>query len=176
MKKTAYFLCFAFIFISLFGCQKSEIELNDESFGTCEVSILCSSINENLDKLKEEKSKFVPKNGVILQNAQVQFSFGDTVFEVIKKACSENICNDACSYCEVGSIQIEYTYTPAFNNYYIEGIHQLYEKDCGSLSGWMYSVNGEFPNVGVSGYEVKDGDKIVFLYTCNMGEDIGNSY
>ena len=95
---------------------------------------------------------------------------------MIKKACEENVCTDYCKYCKAGGVQIEYTYTPAFNNYYIEGIHQIYEKDCGTQSGWMYSVNGVFPDVGTSSYEVSTDDVIVFSFTCNMGEDIGNIY
>ena len=66
-----------------------------------------------------------------------------------------------------------YVYTPAYSSNYIRGIHQLYEKDCGTRSGWMYSVNGIFPNYGVSKYTVKNGDVIRFAYTCDLGEDIG---
>ena len=81
-----------------------------------------------------------------------------------------------CIYCQDRGIQLEYNYTPAFSNYYVEGIHQIYEKDCGTQSGWMYSVNGNFPDEGSSSYTVSSGDVIVFSFTCNMGEDIGNYY
>ena len=43
-------------------------------------------------------------------------------------------------------------YTPLYKSYYVEGINQLYEFDCGKNSGWMYSVNGEYPNYGASSY------------------------
>ena len=43
---------------------------------------------------------------------------------------------------------------------YIEGINNLYEFDCGEQSGWMYSVNGWFPNYGCSRYQLKDGDVV----------------
>ena len=43
----------------------------------------------------------------------------------------------------------------------------------GPLSGWMYRVNGEFPNKGCSDYELKDGDVIEWVYTCDLGQDIG---
>lgn len=94
----------------------------------------------------------------------------------MKRACSENVCTDNCKYCQKSGIQLEYNFTPAFGTYYIEGIHQLYEKDCGSMSGWMFSVNGNFPTDGSSSYTVKPGDEIVFAYTCDMGDDIGNAY
>ncbi len=142
----------------------------------CTVRIECNTIYDNIGKLKSGKKAFLPSNGVILDSVQVELTGGESAFEVIKKACEENVCTDNCKYCKSNGVQIEYTYTPAFNNYYIEGIHQIYEKDCGTQSGWMYSVNGTFPDVGSSSYTVSEGDVIVFTFTCNMGEDIGNTY
>ena len=74
------------------------------------------------------------------------------------------------------TIQLSSKYTPLYKSYYVEGINQLYEFDCGKNSGWMYSVNGEFPNYGASSYKPKDGDKIEWKYTCNLGSDVGNPY
>lgn len=141
----------------------------------CYITITCDTINDNIDDLKDSKKQFVASDGIILGNVAVEFEKGDTAFDILKKACAENHCKANCRYCKNG-VQLEYTYTPAFNTYYVEGIHQLYEKDCGMQSGWMYSVNGVFPNVGSSSYSVKEGDKIVFAYTCDMGDDIGNYY
>lgn len=143
---------------------------------TCIVTIICTTINDNLHMLKSAKKDFVPTDGIILNEVNVEVKAGDTAFDIIKKACKDNTCKANCKYCQKSGIQIEYTYTPAFDNYYIEGIHQIYEKDCGIASGWMYSVNGIFPNVGASSYDIKPGDKLVFAYTCDMGEDIGNTY
>ena len=147
-----------------------------ESKDYCTVRIECNTIYDNLSKLKSGKQTFLPTSGVIIDNVKVELNGGESAFDVIKKACEENVCTDSCKYCKASGVQIEYTYTPAFNNYYIEGIHQIYEKDCGTQSGWMYSVNGAFPDVGTSSYEVSPGDVIVFSFTCNMGKDIGNIY
>ena len=51
--------------------------------------------------------------------------------------------------------------------------HYLYEFSCGPLSGWMYRVDGEFPNYGCSKYELSDGQNIEWVYTCNLGKDVG---
>mgnify|MGYP003302709382 CR=1 FL=1 len=142
----------------------------------CTVKIECTTIYDNLPKLKSGKQSFLPTSGVIIDDEKVELNGGESAFDVIKKTCEENVCTDNCKYCKANGVQIEYTYTPAFNNYYIEGIHQIYEKDCGTQSGWMYSVNGEFPDEGSSSYIVSPGDMIVFSFTCNMGEDIGNLY
>ena len=65
--------------------------------------------------------------------------------------------------------------TPVYGSAYIEGINNLYEFDCGDLSGWMYSVNGVFPNVGCSQVQAAEGDVICFVYTCDLGADVGGA-
>lgn len=73
-------------------------------------------------------------------------------------------------------IHMEFVFTPMYNSAYIEGIHNLYEFDCGNLSGWMYKVNGWFPNYGCSRYMLKNGDVIEWVYTCDLGRDVGGDY
>ena len=129
---------------------------------TCTITIVCNTILDNTDNLNEEKAPFVPKNGTILPKTTVSFAQGDTVFEVLKKVC------------DATNLQIEYSYTPLYESYYIEGINHLYEFDVGPESGWMYKVNEWFPNYGCSAYTLKNGDDIVWCYTCNgLGADVG---
>ena len=73
-------------------------------------------------------------------------------------------------------IHMAFSFNPVFNSRYIEGINNLYEFNCGSGSGWMYRVNGVFPNYGCSQYQVEDGDTIEWLYTCDLGVDLGRNY
>lgn len=140
---------------------------------TCTIEIECKTILDNLDRLRSEKKAFLPSNGVILNTTTVTIAEGSTVFDVLEKVCSENTCVQCCTYCKKDGIQTDHVYTPAYDSEYIRGIHQLYEKDCGTQSGWMYSVNGIYPNYGVNKYVVKNGDSIKFRYTCNLGSDIG---
>lgn len=144
----------------------------ESSSSYCTVTIDCRNVKKNISQLKKSKRSFVPESGYILKDARVEVSKGDTAFDVFKRACAQNVCTDNCKYCQKNGIQTEYSFTPAYNSYYIEGIHQLYEKDCGSLSGWMYSVNGVFPDVSSSVFEVKAGDLITFAYTVSMGDDL----
>ena len=37
----------------------------------------------------------------------------------------------------------------------------------------MYRVDGEFPNYGCSKYELRDGQVIEWVYTCDLGHDVG---
>ena len=71
---------------------------------------------------------------------------------------------------------MEFENTPIYNSAYIEDINNLYEFDCGELSGWMYKVNDWFPNYGVSRYKLEQGDLVEFVYTCDFGRDVGGHY
>lgn len=125
----------------------------DVSVNQCALQITCSSVLSHMDQLKDNIKKIIPPDGVILEGTY-EFARGDTVFDVLKKVCSEQ------------NILIDYVFTPGFSTYYIKGINQLYEFDCGDESGWMYSVNGKDPDIGCSQYKVKKNDNIVFYYTC----------
>ncbi|WP_419020513.1 S-layer homology domain-containing protein [Intestinimonas butyriciproducens] len=46
----------------------------------------------------------------------------------------------------------------------ILGGYELAEFTNGFRSGWMYSINGKHPEVGVNGYYLKDGDAMIFHY------------
>ena len=117
-----------------------------------------------LNVLKETKKEFVPSDGWILKETEVSFKGGETAFDVLKQICGKK------------GIHMASRYTPLYKSYYVEGINQLYEFDCGKNSGWMYSVNGEYPNYGASSYNLKDGDKVEWRYTCNLGSDVGDKY
>ena len=155
--------------------QKAEPE-TAESAPVCFVTIDCRNIKNNLSSLKKEKKAFVPQSGYILKDARVPFEEGESAFDALKRACKENVCTDNCEYCQKGGIQLEFSFTPAYKSYYVEGIHQLYEKDCGSFSGWMFSVNGEFSDVSSSEYLLKAGDKVTFAYTVSMGDDLTEAF
>lgn len=132
---------------------------------TCTITIVCPTIFDNLNSLNEEKAPFVPKDGTILPSTKVTFTEGETVFDVLKRVC------------DAAQLQIEYSYTPLYESYYVEGINHLYEFDCGPESGWMFKVNEWFPNYGCSAYTLKDGDDIVWCYTCTgLGADVGETW
>lgn len=126
---------------------------------TCTFTIDCKTILNNKDKLKKGLEKYVPDNGMIYSGT-VGFDSVESVYDILRRICDEN------------SIQMEASYTTMFSSYYVEGINNLYEFDCGQGSGWMYSVNGVFPNYGCSSYKPVNNDKIAFRYTCERGYDL----
>ena len=131
---------------------------------TCTFSISCATILNNWDKCDESKKPLVPADGVILPTTTVTFTEGESVFDVLQRLCREN------------GIHMESSWTPMYNSAYVEGINNLYEFDVGSLSGWMYSVNGWFPNYGCSRYALQNGDVVNWVYTCDLGYDVGGGY
>ena len=41
----------------------------------------------------------------------------------------------------------------------------------------MYKVNdGWFPNYGCSRYQLRDGDVMEWVYTCDLGKDVGSCF
>jgi hypothetical protein len=102
--------------------------------------------------------------GYIMAPRSAAFSSGETVFDVLSRECRSS------------GIPMEHSFNPLYNSVYVEGIDNLYEFDGGSRSGWMYSVNGWYPNYGCSVYTVNDGDVIKWRYTCDYGNDIGGGY
>jgi hypothetical protein len=146
------------------GSSSSNSSGDSKNTYSCTIEIRCDTILNNMGNLEAGKEGYVPKSGVILNTTTVKFTEGETVFDVLNRVCKNK------------GIQIEYSWTAMYNSYYIEGINNLYEFDCGQQSGWMYKVNGWFPNYGCSSYTLKNGDTIVWCYTCNgLGEDVGGS-
>lgn len=132
---------------------------------TVTLSIECKTVLENLSVLDPalKAGDFVPEDGVILPCTRYVLRPGDTVYDILSRAVRYN------------KIQMEYQGADknSFSSVYIKGINYLYEFSCGPLSGWMYTVNGIFPQYGCSKYELSDGDRIEWLYTCDLGRDVG---
>ncbi|RUS47125.1 DUF4430 domain-containing protein [Cohnella sp. AR92] len=128
---------------------------------TATLSVTCKTILDNLDYFNEDKLEVLPDDGVIFASQKVSFYEGESVFDVLQREMKKH------------KIHMEFSMTPIYNSNYIEGINNIYEFDCGELSGWMYKVNGWFPNYGSSRYPLKDGDVIEWVYTCDLGRDVG---
>ena len=65
----------------------------------------------------------------------------------------------------------------AYGTVYISAVNGLGEFDNGKNSGWMYTVNGTHPEVGVAAKYLKNGDNIVLHYTDDYDyEEGGNKY
>lgn len=134
-----------------------------ENSETVTLSVRCDTVLDNWDKLDDELKfeKYVPQSGVILQEFTLVLRKNDTVYDILNRAVRHK------------KIHMECVYSANYGSVYVQGINHLYEFSCGELSGWMYKVNGVFPNYGCSKYVLKNGDKIEWVYTCDLGRDVG---
>ena len=130
----------------------------------CTISISCATLLDKLDTLPAAVSELVPADGWILAPVQEEFSDAESVLDILLRVAQRE------------GIHLEYAGTAMGNSAYLEGIGNIYEFDAGELSGWMYSVNGEFPNYGCGQYFPQPGDVIKLVYTCDLGADVGDNY
>ena len=119
--------------------------------------ISCATVLNNMDKCSDGVKDIIPADGVIL-SATVTITEGESVMSVLKRACGD------------AGIPV------SSSGNYVRGINGLFEKNVGRSSGWMYCVGGTFPSYGADSYTLSGGENIQWLYTCNMGADVGNTY
>lgn len=92
----------------------------------------------------------VGTEGDILETREYALLEGDTVFDLLYRSTrAQGIALDYTSGMEA----------------YVSGIGGLYAGDYGGTSGWMYSVDGEIPNVSCSSYVLSQGDAVIFYYS-----------
>ena len=87
---------------------------------------------------------------------------GSSVGDVFKQILDQN----GYTYVGLGGGYIRSITTPA-------GL-TLAEFTNGPLSGWMYTVNGTHPNIGLNDYALSDGDVIVWHYTDDYTQEEGS--
>ncbi len=167
---------FALILLAAVLISGTEVQSVDEYYRThadeippqsetVTLSIRCDSVLRHYDQLDPalRSPEFVPPDGVILPPTRYLLRPGDTVFDILQRAVRQN------------GIQMEFqgAEKSPFGSVYVQGIHWLYEFSCGPLSGWVYRVDGAFPHYGCSRYTLQNGQTIEWIYTCELGQDVG---
>lgn len=90
---------------------------------------------------------------VILSEKEIDIKEGDSAFNQLLTASM------------VYEIPVDYNGSELFSSIYVKAIAGMAEFDYGNMSGWTYSVNGEFPNVSCSAYKLSEGDYVRWIYT-----------
>lgn len=101
--------------------------------------------------------------GDVISATSVELQSGDTAWSLLKRALDSR------------GISYEYEWSEKYDSVYVQSIAGDGEFDHGSGSGWMYNVNGDYPNFGASKYTLQDGDSLQWRYTTNLGEDLGQN-
>lgn len=118
------------------------------------VSSQATVIIENTTYISDE----APWTGKILDTT-ADITDGETVADVLTRVFAENSIN-----------------AEGIESNYISSVNGLAAFDGGFMSGWMYTLNDWFSNVGIGEQTVEDGDTIVLAYTLDYGEDLGGSW
>lgn len=100
----------------------------------------------------------LPEDGMLLPATQWEFTGSATVWDAFQAVCNAN--------------GIEYRTTSSWSGEYIRQIAGLREFDCGSTSGWVYYLNGNFSSQGISNQLIRDGDMIQIAYTVIPGDSV----
>lgn len=91
-------------------------------------------------------------DGVVASGRQVGINAGDSVYTALKR------------YCDANKIIL------SGSSNYVSAIDGVAEFDNGSQSGWIYSVNGTFAQVGCNSYKLNGGENVKWIYTIDDGK------
>ena len=156
MKKCLVLIVLIICLVLLFGgCT-----LLGEELGEVTITIECKTILNNMNKVEQGliDNNLIPSDGVILERTSVKAYSNDNVYKVLKRVCKAN------------KIALDCDFEPMFQTYYVKGINHIYERSVGDSSGWLYFVNDEQVNYGVSLYKLQGGENIKFAYTVILGD------
>ena len=101
-----------------------------------------------------------------VSQTKVTINNNTTVYDVFKKVLNDN--------------GITWKESSKLGTVYIESLTRngvtLGEFDNGNLSGWMYTLNGTHPDLGVAQQFLEKGDRIVFHYTDDYTKEEGSDH
>ncbi|MEN2766878.1 DUF4430 domain-containing protein [Ornithinibacillus xuwenensis] len=122
---------------------------------------------ESEEEPKEEKTADTIVYSIVISDTEIplpptemEVFEGDTVLDALIRITQEK------------KIQMDYRGGQGASAY-VEGIANVYEFDRGQGSGWMYRVNGIFPDRSAGIVPLLPGDRVEWLYTTDLGRDLG---
>ena len=145
----------AFILLTNFESKETyaRVEEKTNPSGSVTMTITCGILSA-----EDDRPLSIPADGVILPETTFTIGADTTVYDVLLEASKR--------------FDVRIDNRGAEGSAYIAGIQYLYEFEYGDLSGWMYRVNGAFPDVGCQSYTLSDGDRIEWVYTKELGRDL----
>ncbi len=116
------------------------------------VSADCSAAIAAMDRIDEgiNPVSVIPEDGVVIEECAVYAEEGDTAFDALIAAAREQ--------------RVAVDHVGSFYGVYVRGIGYIYEFGFGDMSGWIYKVNGESPDISAGEYVLADGDVVEFIY------------
>ena len=143
-----------------FAVYRTDIKSTQSYYGSQTDGAVKTTISISCRTIAGERD-FIPDDGVVLGETEIYLPEGATAYDQLVAAAREY------------GLQLDSVTSAAYGTTYIKGLAYIYEYDFGELSGWMYSVNGKFASVGCGEYELAEGDSVVWEYTRELGNDLG---
>lgn len=140
--KRIFAICLALL---LCGCSA---ETPDAALS---LSVSCASVLEQGEAVPESVRALVPNDGILF-SGQVEFASGEDLLTVFLRAMREAKIPAVC------------------DGAYVTSVGGVATGDCGPMSGWMFTVNGEYPTVGCDAVFPQDGDIVEWIYICEWNE------
>lgn len=124
----------------------------------------CSSVLNKMEQIDSavNQPSVIPEDGVVIAECTISLPEGSSAFDALVTAARQD--------------QVRVDYTGSSWGTYVRSIGHISEFGFGELSGWMYRVNGEFPQISAGDCTLHDGDVVEFVYTCDLGRDVGDHY
>lgn len=117
-----------------------------------------TSNNQSNNSSNNSSSSQQPTNGKITVNMQV-IGMGNTMI-----SGTLTVDKGTSVYTVLTQLASQNGLSVSGTKIYVKGIGDLFEKQHGSLSGWMYSVNGVYPNKSCGYYCLDNNDSVVWRY------------
>ncbi len=178
------------------GANTLDIRLTDSDgrFADYTYTIYCKAVEDGqkIGEITLSVDANVLGLGYLIEPMKVEVRQGETGAEVIAKALeSKNFSyinsgslNDGfyiSRICKPGigvGVNIPSKLVDYINQDGLVWFDQHYDDSIGEFdycrsSGWMYSINGDFTNFGLTDAKFKDGDEVKIRFTLSQGKDIG---
>lgn len=117
-----------------------------------------TSNNQSNNSSNNSSSSQQPTNGKITVNMQV-IGMGNTMM-----SGTLTVDKGTSVYTVLTQLASQNGLSVSGTKIYVKGIGDLFEKQHGSLSGWIYSVNGVYPNKSCGYYYLENNDSVVWRY------------
>lgn len=117
----------------------------------------CSAALDNMERIDESvnTADVIPADGVVLEYCEVWLPEGATAFDALTTAARQQ--------------RVRVDGSGTVYGVYVSAIGHIAEFGFGDMSGWLYCVNGEYPEMSCGSYKLSDGDAVEFHYTCGYG-------
>lgn len=164
-------IAFALVLIAtlISGCIQKDVNKADTTTTNantkqCTLSVDYKTVLNKKDEFNKDKLSVLNDSGIVIAETTVNFTEGESIIDIVKREFQNK------------KIHIEFETSPVYNTTYVKGLSNIYAGDCGTMSGWLYAVNGTSPSKAMSDVKAKEGDKIEIRFSCDGGTDVGFAF